>query len=283
MRRLLFIVLMLFAIPAYADPYHQDGRGGGSGTVSHDQSSQIDWKFGAITIGTTGQFRVSGGFLQYSNDSGSTWANIGSGGLDITGLTEDTAPTGSYFVPVYSGSANKKVSLTNLLGTSGISDAVPFFNSSATTKKFHFVASAITAGQNRAITLPDGDVTVPAGTLLASGGPSPSRDPVVGDPDSWTIAASDWYGGTLIANAAGEFSITPAVTGVNFVLKVEGAHVVIANPDATGTADTITLNGTALTQGQAIKSDGTAGALVVCQYRSPNALSCDSDSHWAGE
>jgi len=113
--------------------------------------------------------------------------------------------------------------------------------------------------------------------------PGASRTPVVGDPDSWTIAAADWYGGTLIANAAGEFSITPAVAGVNFVLKVEGANVVIANPDATGTADTITLNGTALTQGQAIKSDGTAGALVVCQYRSADALSCDSDSHWAGE
>jgi hypothetical protein len=53
MKRFVFIFLMLFAASAYGqDVYHQNR--GGSGTISHNQSSQTDWEFGAISILTTG-------------------------------------------------------------------------------------------------------------------------------------------------------------------------------------------------------------------------------------
>jgi len=110
-----------------------------------------------------------------------------------------------------------------------------------------------------------------------------SLDPVIGDPDSVTPATKDYYGGTLIFNAAGTFALPAAVSGMNFTVKLEGANAVILNPDATGTEDTIYLNGAAKTQGEAIDSS-TSGSMCVFQYRSADAWSAScTPTVWTGE
>ena len=93
------------------------------------------------------------------------------------------------------------------------------------------------------------------------------RDPVIGDPDSWSPATEDYYGGTFIANAAGTFALPAVSVGMNFSLVLEGANAVVVDPDGTGTADTIYMNGLAAAQDENITSS-TSGAICTFQYRS---------------
>lgn len=74
------------------------------------------------------------------------------------------------------------------------------------------------------------------------------------------------YGGTWIANAAGTAALPAATAGMNFTVILEGANEVILNPNGTGTADTIYMNGTAAASDENITSS-TSGAICVFQYR----------------
>jgi hypothetical protein len=78
------------------------------------------------------------------------------------------------------------------------------------------------------------------------------------------------YGGTFLVNAAGSILLPNATAGVNFTILLEDAVATIIEPLATGTDDTIVLNGTALTQGASIQSS-TKGAMCVFQYRAADS------------
>jgi len=96
--------------------------------------------------------------------------------------------------------------------------------------------------------------------------------PVIGDADDFddNFTGSNLYGGTYIVNAAGSIILANATVGVNFTILLEDAVATIIEPLATGTDDTIVLNGTALTQGASIQSS-TKGAMCVFQYRAADS------------
>ncbi len=101
--------------------------------------------------------------------------------------------------------------------------------------------------------------TVSSGTLT----------PVIDDPDNFAanFTTANLYGGTFIANAAGTAALPAAAVGMNFTVVLEGANAVILNPDGTGTADTIYMNGLEAAQDENITSS-TSGAMCIFQYRS---------------
>ena len=96
--------------------------------------------------------------------------------------------------------------------------------------------------------------------------------PVIGDADDFdnNFTGANLYGGTYIVNAAGSVILANSTVGVNFTILLEDAVATIIEPLATGTDDTIILNGTALTQGASIQSS-TKGAMCVIQYRAADS------------
>jgi hypothetical protein len=99
-----------------------------------------------------------------------------------------------------------------------------------------------------------------------------SLTPVIGDADDFdnNFTGANLYGGTYIVNAAGSVILADATVGVNFTVLLEDAVATIIEPLATGTDDTIVLNGTALTQGTSIQSS-TKGAMCIFQYRAADS------------
>ena len=107
-----------------------------------------------------------------------------------------------------------------------------------------------------------------ATTGTISGG---SLTPVIDDPDNFAsnFAGANLYGGTFIANAAGTAALPAVAAGMNFTIVLEGANAVVLNPDGTGTADTIYMNGLAAASDENITSS-TSGAICYFQYRAAN-------------
>lgn len=104
-----------------------------------------------------------------------------------------------------------------------------------------------------------------ATTGVISGG---SLTPVIDDPDNFAsnFTGANLYGGTFIANAAGTAALPNAAVGMNFTIVLETTGDTILEPLATGTDDTIYMNGLAAAQGEYIHST-TRGAMCVFQYR----------------
>jgi hypothetical protein len=100
-----------------------------------------------------------------------------------------------------------------------------------------------------------------------------------GDPDSVTINANVYNGGNIIFTADGEYTSLKSFD-VGDSTTIEFAVTgIICNPDA---ADTITLNGTALSQGQALTSSGWG----ICTLDAPsadNAIRAICSGNIAGE
>lgn len=95
-----------------------------------------------------------------------------------------------------------------------------------------------------------------------------SQTPVIADPDTFStnFTGLNLYGGTFIANAAGTAPLPAVAVGMNFTYVLEGANANVIDPDGTGTADTIYMNGLAAAQDENIESS-TSGAICYFQYR----------------
>ena len=102
--------------------------------------------------------------------------------------------------------------------------------------------------------------------------PGASQTPVIDDPDNFAsnFTGANLYGGTFIANTDGTAALPDAAVGMNFTYVLEGANANIIDPDGTGTADTITMNGLAAAQDENVVSS-TSGAMCVFQYRAANS------------
>jgi hypothetical protein len=87
-----------------------------------------------------------------------------------------------------------------------------------------------------------------------------------------TIGANEMYGQTHICSYARTYTLPPAVVGMNAKFRVTAAVVVSIDTDATGTTDAIILDGTELTAGNKITSDGVAYSTVY--------LECSIADHW---
>jgi hypothetical protein len=109
----------------------------------------------------------------------------------------------------------------------------------------------------------DGTLTYADGT-----GSAKSLTPVIDDPDNFAsnFTGENLYGGTFIANAAGTAALPAVAAGMNFTYVLEGANANVIDPDGTGTADTIYMNGLAAAQDENLESS-TSGAICVFQYR----------------
>ena len=104
-----------------------------------------------------------------------------------------------------------------------------------------------------------------ATTGIVSGG---TQTPVIGDADDFdnNFTGANLYGGTYIVNAAGTVVLPAVAAGMNFTIVLEGAVATPIDPDGTGTADTIYMNGLAAASDENITSS-TRGAMCVFQYR----------------
>ncbi len=96
----------------------------------------------------------------------------------------------------------------------------------------------------------------------------------VTDVDGFTMSALQGRGYVVYATGAGTIVMPPAVAGANFSVEVHAAAAVVLDPDASGTEDTIRLDGVALTQGFSITSTSTAGDIAVCTYFAADVWSC---------
>lgn len=121
---------------------------------------------------------------------------------------------------------------------------------------------ALTQTDNRTVTFPDGTGTLAIVPLA----------PVIGDADDFddNFTGLNLYGGTYIVSVAGSILLANSAVGVNFTILLEDAVATIIEPLATGTDDTIVLNGTALAQGASIQSS-TKGAMCIMQYRAADS------------
>lgn len=99
-----------------------------------------------------------------------------------------------------------------------------------------------------------------------------AQTPVIGDADDFddNFTGANLYGGTYIVNVAGSILLGNSTVGQYFTILLEDAVATVIEPLATGTDDTIVLNGTALTQGHNITSS-TKGAMCVFQYRAADS------------
>lgn len=100
----------------------------------------------------------------------------------------------------------------------------------------------------------------------------------VTDADGFTMTALQGRGYVVYATGAGTIVMPPAVAGANFVVECHAAAAVVLNPDASGTEDTIRLDGTALAQGDSITSTSTLGDIAVCTYYAADTWSCLTNS-----
>jgi len=119
------------------------------------------------------------------------------------------------------------------------------------------------------VTLLDFGTIGTATTGIVTGG---AQTPVIDDPDNFStnFTGRNLYGGTFIANAAGTAALPDPAAGMNFTYVMEGANANIIDPLATGTADTIVMNGLAAASDENITSS-TSGAMCVFQYRAANS------------
>lgn len=107
-------------------------------------------------------------------------------------------------------------------------------------------------------------------TLALSGIQAPT--PVVGDPDTvtFTTAGTNLYMQKFIANAAGTYAHSGAISvGENWVIEAQAAVAVAVTINA---ADTIMLNGVSCAQGVGVTSDSTAAAFATFQYQAANTI-----------
>ena len=106
----------------------------------------------------------------------------------------------------------------------------------------------------------------------------PGYAKTVTDADGFTMTAVQGFGYVVFATGAGTIVMPPAVAGANFSVECHAAAAVVLNPDASGTEDTIRLDGTALAQGDSITSGSAVGDLAVCTYYAADTWSCITNS-----
>ncbi len=100
----------------------------------------------------------------------------------------------------------------------------------------------------------------------------------VTDVDGFTMSAVQGRGYVVYATGAQTIVMPPAVAGANFSVECHAAAAIVLNPDASGTEDTIRLDGVDLTIGDSITSTSTLGDLAVCTYYAADKWSCLTNS-----
>lgn len=269
-----------------------------------DQSVYLTPSAGTLTL--TGAFAASGSITAGSSatpsialsdsdnaaGTGSIVANSGGGANDIIlsigvedstgesttyievdGVTETvdlikpTVATGKVTVDATNG---LQVGSTGVLITSDNDGAITFLGSSAgndedLTINLDDTANTAVVSSSTGVTKIDYGSIGSATTGTISGG---TLTPVIDDPDNFAsnFTGANLYGGTFIANAAGTAALPNAAVGMNFTIVLETTGDTILEPLATGTDDTIYMNGLAAAQGEYIHST-TRGAMCVFQYR----------------
>jgi len=98
--------------------------------------------------------------------------------------------------------------------------------------------------------------------------------PTVTDADGFTMSTIQGYGTVVYATGAGTIVMPATAAGMQFSVECHAAAAVVLNPDATGTEDTIRLDGAVLAQGDSITSASAAGDICVCTYYAADTWSC---------
>jgi hypothetical protein len=119
----------------------------------------------------------------------------------------------------------------------------------------------------------------PTGIAVSSidmrGGTFYSDIRTVTDADGFTMTADQGAVGSVVyATGAGTIVMPPVVAGMQFTVECHAAAAVVLNPDASGTEDTIRLDGVALAQGDSTTSGSAAGDVAVCTYYAADTWSC---------
>jgi len=94
-----------------------------------------------------------------------------------------------------------------------------------------------------------------------------------------TDNANECYGGIIYVTSAAVITACDGLTtGMNFTVITVGAIAVSVDPQDD---DLIVLDGTALTDGQAITNTSTAGDIAACSYYDATGWHCSTNS-WVG-
>jgi len=99
------------------------------------------------------------------------------------------------------------------------------------------------------------------------------------DSDGGTMTATQANGFIWYATGAGTITLPPVVAGMSFTVITIGAVAVVLQPDETGTADTITLDGTDTSAGDTVTNTSTTGDIIVCSYYKADFWYCASGSN----
>ena len=102
--------------------------------------------------------------------------------------------------------------------------------------------------------------------------------PTVTDADGFTMTSAQGFGTVIFATGAGTIVMPPVVAGMAFSVEVHAASAVVLNPDASGTEDTIRLDGVALSIGDSITGTSAVTDLAVCVYYAADTWSCRTTS-----
>ncbi len=116
------------------------------------------------------------------------------------------------------------------------------------------------------------------GTIDLTGGSTLYKVETVTDADGFTMTAAQGWGGVVYATGAGTIVMPAVVAGMAFTVEAHAAAAVVLNPDATGTEDTIRLDGAALAQGDSITSTSAVTDMAVCTYYAADTWSCRTTS-----
>jgi len=97
--------------------------------------------------------------------------------------------------------------------------------------------------------------------------------PTVTDANGFTMTATQGFGYTVYATGAGTIVMPPVAAGMQFTVENHTANDVNINPDASGTEDTIRIEGVALDQGDSIVGTDL-GDTARCTYYAADTWSC---------
>ena len=265
----------------WADIYLGDGaiiygQNDQSNTIT---SSATGWSFAkAITIADV----ANDNYLKITNNSGGRaptasvyeiYPDAGVWKINTNGTEATLAILGANTFTAkqtMDATTGVQVGATGVLITSDDDGAITFLGASAgydenLTINLDDTENTAVVSSSTGVTKIDYGSIGSATTGTISGG---TLTPVIDDPDNFAsnFTGANLYGGTFIANAAGTAALPNAAVGMNFTIVLETTGDTILEPLATGTDDTIYMNGLAAAQGEYIHST-TRGAMCVFQYR----------------
>ncbi len=283
-----------------------ESMGGGSGDILANGTVPMtaDWSFGAfdITGGVDSTWSGQGSFGTIT--SGATGFTVDADGdvvaksfttaaTSTPGITleddDDAAGTATIYANS-SGGANDVILSIGVedsggedqayIEVDGVTETVDFLENT-TLQAGDIITADLAADAVEGTKIADNAVDTEhladdAVTYAEADGSSKSLTPVTDDADDFAAAftGSDLYGGTFVANLAGDVDLPAPVIGMHFTVITLGDIEVDILPTA---GDDLILDGVQLDDNHDASNTGSAGDIIVVQYYDADGWICTSN------